>query len=547
MTTVGVRHPPATPIDRERHARRWVQSATLAHYAFLLLGAALLVYIGRNQDFFFDDWAFVLPDAGQNINAPHVGHWSATPTVAFLALRNIFGLENYLPFLALALVAHLTLAHLIWLVMVRVGANGWIASFLSGLFVLLGAGSENILWAFQFGFVGALAVGIGALLVVQEGRLTVVRAAVCALLLTWAVTFSGTALPVVGVVALVLWARHGIRNTLLVLATPVSVYLVWFLVEGRTRPGSTVTVDKGIPRTIIDTLQYAGSMFVDGLQKVVPIPFFGAVFTVVVLVWFVASGVRRHTRSFAAYALVVGAAVFALLTGYSRSDGGIEFASSSRYVYLIVALLLPAFALAASWAVAHDRTRLVAALSVISLLAVYNASTLVVDAGAQAAQEQLSRDRMNAALSIAGSTQGGTYDAELSPVLRWAPDVSTNDLLYFESAGWLRGGMFDEQDLLDVGAAFWVEFRPEPDPGSCLDTTNSPSEHLEVGSTPLTFYVPHPIGPDLALSSGGINGESRAVYLDEGWWSMSNSSEYVATLTPDPDTVFPCLPQPEVE
>ncbi len=42
----------------------------------------------------------------------------------------------------------------------RAGVGPWLATAAAGSFVLFGPGSEDIVWAFQIGFTGALAFGL---------------------------------------------------------------------------------------------------------------------------------------------------------------------------------------------------------------------------------------------------------------------------------------------------------------------------------------------------------------------------------------------------
>ena len=103
------------------------------HYASLAVALVLILVIGRDQWFFGDDWAILAHRLDGNAMLPHVGHWNLGPALVFPALRNWLGLESYLPFLALAVAAHLTVAHLSWRVMGRVGVVPWLATLLSAL------------------------------------------------------------------------------------------------------------------------------------------------------------------------------------------------------------------------------------------------------------------------------------------------------------------------------------------------------------------------------------------------------------------------------
>src|SRR6185312_8041334 len=129
---------------------RRLRGPSVFHYVSLFLGFLVILWIGRSQWFFGDDWAILAPHLDGAIMLPHVGHWNLIPAVAFQGVRDWLGLGSYLPFLALAVLAHLAVAHLGWRILLRVGTHPWVATLLSILVMLFGGGSENILWAFQF-------------------------------------------------------------------------------------------------------------------------------------------------------------------------------------------------------------------------------------------------------------------------------------------------------------------------------------------------------------------------------------------------------------
>ena len=81
----------------------------------------------RSQWFFFDEWSF-LQVKGPPMLEPHVGHWSTSPMALFHVLRDTVGMDSYLPFAFTETVAHVAVAHLIWRISLKGGANPWIAT-----------------------------------------------------------------------------------------------------------------------------------------------------------------------------------------------------------------------------------------------------------------------------------------------------------------------------------------------------------------------------------------------------------------------------------
>src|SRR4029077_14877446 len=113
---------------------------------------------------------------------PHNEHWSTVPVLVCRALVETVGLGSYMPYLALLIGIHLLVAALVF-VLVQRSCGGWLALAASVDVLFLGSGFENLYWAFQIGFVGALAAGLAAILVFDASPLTPRRALGGALLL----------------------------------------------------------------------------------------------------------------------------------------------------------------------------------------------------------------------------------------------------------------------------------------------------------------------------------------------------------------------------
>ncbi len=164
---------PARPAAAPARTRRRIAVPdqvpwTLVHGLSLVGGAVVLLVANRNQWFFGDEWNFIVNrgprGASIGVLEPHNEHWTTVPVLVFRGLLAIVGLRSYLPYVAVLLALHLGLAHLLWRVSLRVGATPAIATALAAVFIVLGAGSENLLWAFQIAFVGVVAFGWAAVL-----------------------------------------------------------------------------------------------------------------------------------------------------------------------------------------------------------------------------------------------------------------------------------------------------------------------------------------------------------------------------------------------
>lgn len=146
---------------RMQRPGRW----TWVHLASLVGILSALVVLSRGQWFFGDEWDFLLfrgvahPAVG--VFYPHNEHWSTLPILWYRAVFQVFALRSYWPYLLSLFAIHLAVVHLLWRCVIRAGVPASIATVGAAAFGLFGAGSENLLWAFQIGFVGSLAAGLG--------------------------------------------------------------------------------------------------------------------------------------------------------------------------------------------------------------------------------------------------------------------------------------------------------------------------------------------------------------------------------------------------
>jgi hypothetical protein len=160
-------------VERPEHRERDFDSARAAAWVFAIYVAAalpILLWIGSYRWFLGDEWAFIA-DRGVNFHdlfRDHNQHWSTVPLLSYRALYSLFGLNAYWPYQLVVIVLHLTTAVLIRVVMRRSGVRPWIATIAAGSFVLLGPAEDNILWAFQVGFVGSLVFGFVQLILADH-------------------------------------------------------------------------------------------------------------------------------------------------------------------------------------------------------------------------------------------------------------------------------------------------------------------------------------------------------------------------------------------
>ena len=218
----------------ERPGRRTWDPVLLLLAAAAAASAALLLAWGSKLTFLLDEWEFLLYRPGFNahsILSPHGEHISIAPILIYKALQETAGMSSSLPYLAVSVALFLT-ASILLFVYLRRRVDPWLALLATGVVLFLGPAYEDLLWGFQMGFMGSLACGLGALLLLERGDRRGDWLA-CALL-TVGLTFSSLGLPFI-VAACVDVALRGERlRRLYVVAVPGLLYAAWWLGWGHT-------------------------------------------------------------------------------------------------------------------------------------------------------------------------------------------------------------------------------------------------------------------------------------------------------------------------
>jgi hypothetical protein len=494
------------------------------HVITLVLSAALLVVAARNLWFYFDEWAFLVPSSPALLLQPHVGHWSTTPILVTHALEALFGLRSYWPYIILSMTVHLAICHLLWRIMKRVGVNAWIATALSFLLMVLGAGAENILWAFQFGFMGAMLLGLIVVVLVDNDAFGRARWIAVVVLSVWSLTFSGTAIPLIFAAGLIGLRRRGWMRTVALFAPAGVIYVVWYLAFNRGRsgsygPGGLGGIGIGVP-------QYVGHEFVDGLGTVLPFAGFGAIAVFALVVWAILTMKAWKGLATAAYALACAAIVQAVLTAFTREGLGIAAASSGRYIYAIVSLLLPAVGLALTWFCRGQRSVAVVMVILILFTAGYNATLLLKAATVSGALDTGTRERISAALTLQ-NRYPGRYAPGIIPEPITAPDLSMGGLAQLQKNGWISPGTFDTSALLSVRANLDLtisQVDAAPAGARCSSAPGPMSASTTDGKSATYVFSRSATSAAVYLSEGRSTGDKRPITLAAGWTKIASNT-----------------------
>ena len=305
---------------RVPHAR-----AILAGIA-LAFGAAVVI-LSRGYNFYFDEWYFILAAPNWSFISflePHNEHPAMLHKLLYAALLNTVGLRTYVPYMAVLLAVHATNAVLLF-ELVRRRAGEAVALAAAMLLLFLGAGWENILWAFQVSFDGSVAFGLAALLVIQRGWI-----AAAVVLLAASVMCSGVGLFFVVAVAVYLVADPARRRELLWMAPLALLIAAWYLALGRS---GTTTNPPPTPANVAVLPAYAAWGIGEAAAGVIGEGGWWGPPALVAAIGVTAWSWRRQRPDGVALGATAGLLSFYVVTGLSRAQFGYEQSGAGRYVY----------------------------------------------------------------------------------------------------------------------------------------------------------------------------------------------------------------------
>ncbi len=339
---MSVTAPAGTQRSATRRLTAPTGAAAAAAVAVVLGGCLAVAFEARHSTFSGDDWTFVLHRRGFSAGVfldPHNEHLSALPVAAYKILLAVFGAGSYTPFIALLLILHATACGLLYLIARRY-VGPWGALVPTCVLVVLGPAWQDLLWAFQIGYVGSVAAGLGMLLCLERDDR---RGDV------WAGTLLGVSLlcSSIGLGMVVLATLRIVAvprrrwQRLWAVAIPVALYLLWYGFYGV----STIRASNipHIPRYVFAALSAALSS-VTGLAHTSVSPYlvsvsFGHVLAVALLVVAVLAFLRGARPTAMPLAAAVAALALWVAEALEYFPNGRE-AAQSRYQYTAATLVL---------------------------------------------------------------------------------------------------------------------------------------------------------------------------------------------------------------
>jgi hypothetical protein len=291
---------------------------------------AVLVWLGRDMTFYHDDWALILKRdlTLDGILAPHNEHLIATLVILYRVLLATVGMGSYWPYLGITFALHLVVAGLVYAI-VRMEtpgrSSGWALGAMA-VMLFLGSGGDDIMWAFQTATIGAVAAGIGALVVAPR------RPGLAAGLLTIAMATTGASLAfLVGTGVRLLLTRP---RALPWLVIPTGLYLAWFMAYGASGVSAlrSPSLD-GVPEYTAVGLAASAAGALGTTW-----PWVGAAACLALVVGLV----RARPIPSVVVALLAAGLAFFMIAGTVRAELGPDQAAAPRYVYIVA----PAFIVA---------------------------------------------------------------------------------------------------------------------------------------------------------------------------------------------------------
>ena len=303
--------------------------------AAALIACAVILWLTRTYTFYFDEWTFISTAPDWTLATyfrPHNEHPAILFRLAYSTLLDTVGLRSYLPYMTALVVAHAANVVLLF-ELVRRRSGDLVALAAALLLLVLGAGWEDLLWAFQMAWLASVALGLGALLAMQNPR----RMALATGLLAASLAFSGIGLAfaVAGTVQLLLTTAR--RRDVLWLV-PVGIGLAaWYVAFGRF--GNHPNPQPTAGNLLLDPLYTLWGMS----QSVAGLIGEGGWVGAAVLAAAVAA-LAWHWWRHGADSFEIGAATglvaFYLVTGLTRAQLGVQQSGASRYTYIGAVLWL---------------------------------------------------------------------------------------------------------------------------------------------------------------------------------------------------------------
>ena len=312
-------------------------------FLIIICSQSVLIWINRRTWFFGDDFAFLTyryfsAANGEWIKAflnPHNEHFVLFPAILFSAMQKVFGLKNHLAFMFPVLFLHGLIQFLVAVVMKSRCKSNITAFCAIATIGFLSPGAENLLWAFQAGFIGSIAIGLLQLILLDNRESIGGKECLASFLGVVSIATQGTGITSTFIVFIFLLVQKQYIRSLVVTVPPALVFSIWFVMIGKSGQSDQLSYE-----TSLDIPAYVLKGLTTSLDAILHVQ--GSTTFVLVLCIFGLSRVDSIGRKIVLpLCFSIGAVFFYTLNGISRIQFGVDQSTSSRYTYVGVVLLAP--------------------------------------------------------------------------------------------------------------------------------------------------------------------------------------------------------------
>ncbi|WP_162599783.1 hypothetical protein [Nocardioides solisilvae] len=341
-------------LELRRRLIAWLRSIPRdLPFATLLVGLAaagwVLVVHSEGTWFWADDWDLLflrgtIEGEDQGLLTAHNNHWFTAHVVVYRILFELFGLE-YTAYVVMEVLFHLAVCLTLWLLLRRVGAGRWVAVGAALVVAWFGLGAGATIFPASLNHVGAVLMGMIALVVVLPRPLSLLRGVAALLCLLVSVMFGFTGLTMVVLVGLFVLLHHGLPRAVALGVPPLAVLGAWYLTYGRREgPNNSENFQQPIDVHALPTYVWKG--LVDILGNGSGLAQAGPVLALLLVLAVLRPGDRPAPFVSLAWAGLVAGFVQLGIVAAARFHLGPDGIGSGHYAYIVLALLGPPIALA---------------------------------------------------------------------------------------------------------------------------------------------------------------------------------------------------------
>ena len=441
--------------------RRWPE----AWVAVVGVGWMFWLAVSSRQWFFADEWDFIakrsrppLTQPGRFADmllTPHNEHWSTLPIIVYRAVFGVVGLRAYWPYLVVLYTFHLGVIVLMVRLLRRNGVGVVARCFAVAIFVVYGAGAENLLWAFQFAWMGACIAGLAMIELVDVDRSRLSRGRIAA---TWLVGVAGLMCAGVGVsmvaaAVIATWLRHGWRRAVVVGSVPALAQVLWTIAYGRNAT-PVETRWTSVPHR---ALGYSWRAITSTVDRTVGLPGLGVLLAVALIAFTASRAEELRARHAGVLGLALASIPFLGLVAIGRVE--VDNPNASRYSYILFVLLAPLVFVVLTMVLANRPPRWRTGAGVLGVLCVITSvGSLAEAATLEGRTEAATRRTVVAAFAVAKSNFAAP-DAIPDPQ---SVDLTIAGIRALLVQGYIPSGTPDPQAVTTVLAQSSVDFTPQP-------------------------------------------------------------------------------------